>query len=246
MTVQNNTVKYAIVSGASRGIGRAIAEKLAENNYNLILCCKNNIAMLNGSATELSLKHNILCKAFKFDLSDPDEVEALFSNIHSLDLLVNCAGISEHGILTETDNSSFLKIMKTNFDSVFYMCKGAVPLMLARGGGRIINISSVFGKTGASCEAVYSASKGALNSFTKSLAKELAPSNISVNAIAPGLIDTDMNRLRLSDEELNNLCEEIPSGRPGTAKEVAELVYLTAISPIYMTGQIISIDGGWT
>lgn len=118
--------------------------------------------------------------------------------------------------------------------------------MLARGGGRIINISSVFGKTGASCEAVYSASKGALNSFTKSLAKELAPSNISVNAIAPGLIDTDMNRLRLSDEELNNLCEEIPSGRPGTAEEVAELVYLTAISPIYMTGQIISIDGGWT
>ena len=133
--------------------------------------------------------------------------------------------------------------MDTNLSSVFYCCREAVPYMVSRKQGRIINISSIWGISGASCEAAYSASKAGLNGLTQALAKELAPSNIQVNAIACGVIDTEMNA-RLDEEERNALREEIPAGRFGTPEEAAKLVLLLAEAPAYLTGQIIRMDGG--
>ncbi len=135
--------------------------------------------------------------------------------------------------------------MGVNLDSCFYTCREAIPLMLKRHSGRIINISSVWGNAGASMEVAYSASKGGMNAFTRALAKELAPSNIQVNAIACGLLDTDMNRC-LSQEEKEALIAEIPADRMGQASEAAQLALQLAQSPEYLTGQIITLDGGWT
>lgn len=135
--------------------------------------------------------------------------------------------------------------MSVNLDSLFYTCKMAIPAMLRQKKGRIINISSVWGNMGASMEVAYSASKGGVNSFTRALARELAPSNIQVNAIACGIIDTQMNE-QLSVEELQSLIEEIPAGRLGRPEEVAKLALLLSRAPEYLTGQIITLDGGWT
>ena len=137
------------------------------------------------------------------------------------------------------------RVMNVNIGSVMNLCHLVIPSMVHRHHGRIINISSVWGNVGASCEAVYSASKGAINSFTKALAKELAPSNIQVNAVACGAIDTEMNQW-LEEDELIQLVEEIPAGRLGQAEEVADFVYHLGYKGTYLTGQIISMDGGWT
>ena len=135
--------------------------------------------------------------------------------------------------------------MDVNLNAAFYTSRLAIPMMLHRHSGRIINISSVWGNVGASMEVAYSASKGGLNAFTRALAKELAPSGIQVNAVACGVIDTDMNREHLSKEDLDELCDEIPAGRMGDTAEVASLAVMLANAPTYMTGQIIRIDGGW-
>lgn len=172
------------------------------------------------------------------------EVEKLFHQIPSLDVLVNNAGISHIGLLSDMSVEEWQKVMSINLDALFYTCKLATPLMLQKHAGRIINISSVWGNVGASMEVAYSASKGGVNSFTKALAKELAPSNIQVNAIACGVINTPMNA-RFSEEVLTALREEIPADRIGKPEEVAKLVLQTAQAPTYMTGQIITIDGGW-
>ena len=136
------------------------------------------------------------------------------------------------------------RIIRTNLTSVFNCCKLAVPDMVSRQQGKIVNISSVWGSTGASCEAAYSASKGGVNAFTKALAKELAPSNIQVNAVACGAMDTEMNRF-LSEDEMASLLDEIPSGRLGRPEEAADLVYYLALENSYLTGQVIGLDGGW-
>ena len=143
------------------------------------------------------------------------------------------------------DVKDWRHVIGTNLDSLFYTCRAAVPSMVRRQKGRIINISSVWGSVGASCEVAYSASKGGVNAFTKALAKELAPSGICVNAIACGVIDTDMNRKELSKEDLAELESEIPMGRMGEPKEVAQLAVSIAEAPAYLTGQIITVDGGW-
>ena len=162
-----------------------------------------------------------------------------------LDLLINNAGISHIGLLQDMTDEEWHRVIDTNLTAVFHTCRLAIPLMLRSGTGRILNISSVWGNTGASTEVAYSASKGGLNAFTKALAKELAPSNISVNAIACGYINTAMNA-HLTEEEKKDLFSEIPSGRPGTPPEVADLAALIAQAPLYMTGQIITMDGAWT
>jgi 3-oxoacyl-[acyl-carrier protein] reductase len=136
-------------------------------------------------------------------------------------------------------------VIGTNLSSVFYTCRAAIPLMLKKQNGRILNISSVWGNVGASLEVAYSASKGGLNAFTKALSKELAPSQIAVNAIACGVIDTDMNS-GFSAEDMDELKKEIPADRIGTPEEVAKLVSLVLKAPLYMTGQVITLDGGWT
>lgn len=261
-----STKKTALITGASRGIGKAIAYEFARNGYDLYLTCKSNLDLLKELKTELeniqdTTKHvlyeteniqknlntasYIKCHIFQCDMGNAKEVEQLFQTIPPLDVIVNNAGISHVGLLTDMSEEEWHHVMSTNLDSLFYTSKFGVPKMLANHKGKIINISSVWGNVGASMEVAYSASKGGVNSFTKALAKELAPSNIQVNAIACGLIDTDMNAC-FSEEDLHYIIEEIPSDRIGQPEEVARLCYMLAEAPEYMTGQIITMDGGWT
>ena len=237
--------RKVLITGASRGIGREIAISFAKNNDNLVLCCKNNIDDLKALAVELSEKYGIKCEAYACDVSDPASVKELYEKAGDVDVLVNNAGVAHIGLLTDMEISEWKELMGTNLDSLFYTSKLFIPGMIRAGSGRIINISSVWGAVGASCEVAYSASKGGVNAFTRALAKELAPSGISVNAVSCGVIDTDMNRKHLSEEDLEELCEEIPMGRMGEAEEVASLVLMVSQAPIYMTGQVITIDGGW-
>lgn len=236
--------KYAFITGASRGIGAAIAEELAQNGYHLYLTCKNSSERLLRFASHLEDTYHITCTCFIGDMGDYDFVSECFSSIDQLDVLINNAGISYVGLLSEMDVKDWDEVIGTNLSSAFYTSKLAIPLMLREKSGKIINISSVWGNVGASMEVAYSASKGGLNSFTKALAKELAPSNIQVNAIACGVIDTDMNKC-FSMEDMEILKGEIPADRIGTTVEVAHLVLQLLHSPSYLTGQIITLDGGW-
>ena len=255
--------KKILITGASRGIGKAIAYEFAKKGYELYLTCKNNIELLETLKIELenipihnsdntitnSLKNiessDVKCHIFQCDIGNAADVEQLFQTIPAIDVIVNNAGISYVGLLTDMSYDEWRRVMATNLDSLFYTSKYGVPKMLQNHSGKIINISSVWGNVGASMEVAYSASKGAVNSFTKALAKELAPSNIQVNAIACGLIDTDMNAC-FSEEDLHYIIEEIPADRIGQPEEVARLCSMLADAPEYLTGQIITLDGGWT
>ena len=236
--------KTALVTGASRGIGRAIAEALAKEGYQLILTCNQSYEDLRKFAQNLEQDYSVSCHAVRTDMGNPAQVEALFSEITDLDVLINNAGISHVGLLHEMTVEEWRRVMSVNLDSCFYTCKYSVPLMLKKHAGRILNISSVWGNAGASMEVAYSASKGGINSFTKALAKELAPSNIQVNAIACGVIDTAMNAC-FSEEDMEVLISEIPADRLGRPEEVAALVCQLLEAPTYLTGQIITMDGGF-
>ena len=236
--------KKALITGASRGIGEAIAKELARQGFDLTLTCLNSLDRLKELAGGLEKKYGVSCHIFQGDMGDPEAVDRLFDVLNRMDVLINNAGISHIGLLSDMSVSQWRRVMSTNLDSCFYTCRRAIPLMVHAKQGRIINISSVWGQTGASMEAAYSASKGGVNSLTKALAKELAPSNIQVNAIACGVIDTDMNRC-FAPEEMASLIEEIPADRIGRPEEVAALAGQLITAPAYMTGQIITIDGGW-
>lgn len=237
-------MKYALISGASRGIGAAIAKALAKEGYHLYLTCIHSIKALTDYAKKLEEEYHITCRVYQADMGDSKQVQAIFEEIESLDLLINNAGISYVGLLSDMTDEDWLQIINTNLNSVFYTSRQAIPLFLKKHAGHIINISSVWGCVGASTEVAYSTTKGGLNSFTKALAKELAPSQIRVNAIACGLIDTDMNHC-FSEEELADVISEIPMDRMGTPEEVADFVVQLHNGPTYLTGQIIKIDGGW-
>lgn len=237
--------KHALITGASRGIGKAIADVLAADGYHLYLTCIHSKEKLFSYAHELSDRYGISCTPFVGDMGNPVDVDALFKLIPELDVLINNAGISYVGLLSEMSPKDWRNVIATNLDSVFYTSRLAIPLMLHKHSGKIINISSVWGNVGASMEVAYSASKGALNSLTKALAKELAPSHIQVNAIACGIIDTDMNS-HLSAEEIEALRQEIPCDRLGTPSEAAQMVKSLLDAPEYLTGQVITMDGGWT
>ena len=243
-----NTIPFkhqtALITGASRGIGKATAKLFAQKGYNLYLTCQNSMGELETFAKELMAQYHISCTPICADMGDHKAVEDLFSRISSLDILVNNAGIAHIGLLTDMTVEQWHRVISVNLDACFYTCKYAIPLMLQKHSGKIINISSVWGNVGASLEVAYSASKGGVNSFTKALAKELAPSNIQVNAVACGVMDTAMNS-RLTAEDIEALKSEIPADRLGTAREAAELILQIAEAPAYMTGQIITIDGGW-
>ena len=185
-----NTIKntpLALVTGASRGIGRAIAETLAGAGYDLILTCSHTLERLQDVAASLEEKYGVHCTALAADAADPSAIEKIFASLDHLDVLVNNAGISYIGLLTDMSIEEWQSVINTNLSSCFYTSRLAIPLMLQKHSGRIINISSVWGNVGASMEVAYSASKGGVNSFTKALAKELAPSNIQVNAHKPSL-----------------------------------------------------------
>ncbi len=236
--------KTALITGASRGIGMATAYAFAKAGCRLILTCHGSAPKLRQLSATLSAAYHIECNAIPTDVGNPKQVERLFSQIADLDILINNAGISHVGLLSDMSAKEWRLVMRTTLDSGVYTCKYAMQLMMKKHSGKIINISSVWGSTGASMEVAYSASKGGVNAFTKALAKELAPSNIQVNAIACGVIDTAMNSC-FSPEDMKALASEIPADRIGRPEEVAALVLQTAMAPDYMTGQIITIDGGW-
>lgn len=241
-------MKTALITGASHGIGRAAAEKFAQNGYRLFLVCKTSGEELRRFASELSEQYGILCTAVVCDVAKPAQVAALFETIRSqgcgIDVLINNAGISHIGLLQDMTWEEWELLMRTNLGSVFSCCREVIPMMLEKKRGKILNVSSVWGIAGASCEVAYSASKGGINAFTKALAKELAPSNIQVNAVAFGVIDTRMNRC-FDEEEREALAEGIPAGRFASPEEAATMLFTLAEGNDYLTGQVIALDGGF-
>ena len=236
--------RSALVTGASRGIGRAIAEALAEEGYRLYLICRRSEKELTELSYRLSETYNVSCTPIIADMGNMQAVNEAFSQIDDLTLLVNNAGVSHIGLLHEMTAEEWQSLMDVNLNALFYTCRLAIPMMLKHHAGQIVNISSVWGNAGASMEVAYAASKGGVNAFTKALAKELAPSGIQVNAIACGVIDTDMNRC-FSEEEMSALRAEIPADRFGQPSEVAELLLSIVNAPSYLTGQVITLDGAW-
>lgn len=240
--------KTVLVTGASRGIGRSIALAFAQNAYHVFINCNHSVSELESLNEEIARIPGGSCEMLIGDVGNPDSVRDMFEKIYKscsgLDILVNNAGIAHIGLLSDMTDEEWTRILQTNLSSVFYCSRAAVPKMVSKKSGKIINISSMWGSVGASCEAAYSAAKSGVHGLTRALAKELAPSNIQVNAIACGAIDTSMNH-QLSAEERTAFETEIPAGRFGTPQEVADIVIQLAKSPSYLTGQIIGLDGGY-
>ena len=239
--------KCGIVTGASRGIGRAIAEKMASEKVNLALCCEKNTDVLNELAKELRRRYEVTVYTYQTDIGDPDSVKQMTADIlrhfSQVDYLVNNAGVSYVGLLTDMSTEQWNRLISVNLSGIFYMMKAILPSMIHQKSGSILNVSSMWGTSGASCEAAYSASKGGVNLLTNAMAKELAPSGIRVNAIAPGCVDTDMNAI-FSEEEKKDLCEEIPIGRFAEPSEIAEAAW-SLMNLSYVTGQVLGADGGF-
>ncbi len=239
-------MKTVLITGASRGIGAAIARKL-NPEYKLVINYFRSEKSAHALLEELR-KTNPYTIAVKADVSKEKDVDYLFNtaekNLGHVDILINNAGISHYALLQDTAFETWQNILGTNLNSVFLNSKRALPHMLHKKGGVIINISSIWGEAGAAMETCYSASKGAINSLTKALAKELAPSGIRVNAVAPGIVDTDMMRKDFSEEELAALRKEVGVSRFAKPEEIASLVkYLISDEAAYITGDIIPIDG---
>ena len=236
-----------LITGASGGIGRAVAIEFAKHKCNIIGCAKTNAEGLAETKKTIEDK-GVKCYTDICNITNENSVIDFISSstkeIGPVDILVNNVGISFIGLIQDMTIDEWNNVINTNLTSAFLMSKHIIPYMLKKQKGHIINISSVWGNIGASMEVAYSASKGGLNSFTKALAKELAPSNILVNAVSPGFINTEMNKY-FDNDELNAIFDEIPLGRGGEADEVAEFVYKIATSK-YLTGQILTLDGGWT
>lgn len=238
--------KVVVVTGGSRGIGAQIVKTLANENYKVILNYNNSKEQAEKIQQEL-LEQGKEIEIIKADVSKREENEKLIqfaiNKFNKIDVLINNAGISQEGLFTDVTEEEWQKIINTNLNSVFYCNQQALKYMIQEQQGCIINISSIWGETGASCEVAYSTTKAAINGMTKALAKEVGPSNIRVNAIAPGIIDTDMNR-NLTNEELEQIKEQIPLNKIGKALDIAKCVKWL-IEDEYTTGQIISINGGW-
>lgn len=238
--------KVVVVTGGSRGIGAEIVKTLANEDYKVILNYNNSKEQAEKIQQEL-LEQGKEIEIIKADVSKKEEAEKLIqfaiNKFNKIDVLINNAGISQEGLFTDVTEEEWEKIINTNLNSVFYCTQQALKYMIPEQQGCIINISSIWGETGASCEVAYSTTKAALNGMTKALAKEVGPSNIRVNAIAPGIIDTDMNK-NLNFEELKQIKEQIPLNKIGKAVEIAKCVKWL-VEDEYTTGQIISINGGW-
>lgn len=238
--------KTIIVTGGSRGIGAEIVTFLAKENYNIVLNYNKSEEIAKKMKEEFT-KLGKTVEIFRADVSKREEVKKLvdfvIERFGKIDVLINNAGISQTKLFTDITDEDWNNMINTNLKSVFYMCQETIPNMISRKEGLIINISSIWGITGASCEVHYSVAKAGVDAMTKSLAKELGPSNIRVNSIAPGIIDTDMNKY-LTENELKQIEEEIPLGKIGNANEIAKCVKWL-IEDKYTTGQIININGGW-
>ena len=238
--------KIAIVTGASRGIGRAIAKMLAENNYIVIANYYRSEAEAVQLKEELE-NQNKQIDIFKADVSKREEVKQLIeytlNKYGKIDVLINNAGISKSQLFTDVTDNDWNKIIQNNLYSAFCVTQEVLPNMIHNKNGCIINISSIWGLVGASCESIYSISKAGIDAMTKSLAKELGPSNIRVNSIAPGFIDTDMNK-EYSKDDIDNIKQDIPLQKIGQPEDIAKCVKWL-VEDEFTTGQVIAIDGGW-
>ena len=236
--------KSIIVTGGSRGIGAEIVKVLAQ---------KGNNVLLNYNKSEkcaIELKEQLKGKnveIFKADVSKREEVKDMINfaldKFGTIDVMINNAGISQSKLFTDITDEDWNNMIQNNLNSVFYCCQEVLPTMINKKNGCIINISSIWGITGASCEVHYSVSKAGVDGLTKSLAKELGPSNIRVNSIAPGIIDTDMNK-GYSKQEIQEIEQEIPLEKVGNVSDIARCIEWL-VEDKYTTGQVISINGGW-
>ncbi len=239
-------MKTALITGGTRGIGKAIALAFLQRGYEVVLNYSTNEKAALATQEEFNIQG--YCPVLlRGDVSDELQVCNMFKEFFSiydkLDVLVNNAGVSKIKVIQDTSIHDWNRIFDVNVKGTFLCCREAADKMIFAGGGSIINISSIWGEVGASCEVAYSASKGAVISFTKALAKELAPSNVRVNCVSPGVIDTGMNA-HLTRDEMEELISTVPMGRIGAPEEVAEAC-LALADCRYITGEVLSVGGGF-
>lgn len=234
-----SAMKKALVTGASRGIGEAIARALSKDGFKVFINYRNSDDRAQALADEIG------AYAIKADVSDYEQVLSMYDEIGDINVLVCNAGISEYGLFSETSPEIWRRVFAVNVDGTYNCIQCALPSMIREKSGSIITMSSVWGIHGASCEAAYSASKAAVIGLTKALSKELGPSGIRVNCIAPGVIETDMMS-GFSEEDKARLCEETPLCRLGKPSDVAELAaFLASEKSRFITGQVFGVDGGF-
>lgn len=240
-------MRTVLITGASRGIGNATARLFARKGWNVAIHYHQSEKAALSLADELSVSADAAC--FRADIAAPAEVMEMIAHVTArfgrIDALVNNAGIAQQKLFTALTDEDWHTMFSVNTDGVFYACRAVLPGMIARHSGVIVNISSIWGQTGASCEVHYSASKAAVIGLTKALAKEVGPSGVRVNCVAPGVIDTDMNA-SFDADTMTALREETPLGRIGAADEVASLIhFLCTDEASFLTGQVIGADGGF-
>ena len=238
---KNIVNKVILITGGSRGIGASMVKLLARDGHQVILNYNHSEEVAK------KIQQELLKEGKNIEISEREEVKALISStlekFKTIDVLINNAGISQEKLFTEITDEDWNNILQNNLNSVFYCTQEVLPTMIHNKKGCIINISSIWGITGGSCEVAYSTTKSAINGLTKALAKEIGPSNIRVNSIAPGIIDTEMNR-KLTNQDLEEIKKEIPLEQIGRPEDIAKCAKWL-IDDNYTTGQIISVNGGW-
>lgn len=241
-----NKNKIILVTGGSRGIGASMVKLLALDGYKVILNYNKSGDCAKKIKEELE-EENVNIDIIKADVTNKSEISYMVNKVIDtygrIDVLINNAGISQEKVFLDVSDEDWQNIIEANLNSTYYCTKRVLPYMLKNKEGCIINISSIWGVTGGSCEVGYSTTKAAINGFTKALAKEMGPSNIRINCIAPGIIDTDMNK-NLTKEDIEKIKEEIPLNRIGKTEDIAKCAKWL-IEDDYTTGQIINVNGGW-
>lgn len=233
-------MKKALITGGARGIGEAISRSLSKEGYYLYIHCNQSVDEAEALCDELGN-----AEVIRADLADPESVGRIFGKCSDIDVLVNNAGVALVDLFDKVSDERMRRLFEINLFAPIRLSRAFIPSMINRKGGVIINISSVFGEVGGSCEVDYSASKAGIIGFTKALAKEVGPANIRVNCVCPGVIDTDMND-ELTFEDVEALCDEIPLQRMGNAEEIADLVaFLASDKATYITGSVFDVNGGW-